>query len=594
MPVPAVWQQCRKLLLRLRGISRDYRSQCDWLLAGKKLAMAGRLPQYRPALVKSTCWRTVQARHMEARRAKVDLALVRVQLVVASRRHRCPFLVFQVWRIIMTRKTRRVLSRRSFVAGTTGVLASATAGGLLPSVIGLGRPAGATPMREFKLHAKPGSAQLAPIPHPLTKIWGFNGVVPGPELRLRQAERLRFSVLNGLKEETTVHCHGLRLPNAMDGIPHLTQKPIAPGETFTYEFDVPDAGTYWYHPHQRSSEQVGRGLYGPLIIEERHPITVDRDVTWMLDDWRLTRNAQISAPFGNRHDMVHGGRIGNTVTINGRIEEIFKVRRGERIRLRLINAANARMMALKFAGHKPTIIAYDGQPVAPHEPSDGRIVLGPAMRIDLIVDMMQNPGARFTVTDEFYNDGSFRLLDLVYDKQALRDKPLDASVELAANTMPEPDMNDIVRHEIRFNGGMMGGMFMKGESGRNMMKMMRAGNIWFINGRAASKHVSDPLLTLQKGRSYLFDMQNDTVFDHPIHLHGHSFRVLSRNGVATKQREWQDTVLMAPRERVEIAFVADNPGDWMFHCHIFEHQEAGMMGVIRVGDEPGVAEPTRI
>jgi FtsP/CotA-like multicopper oxidase with cupredoxin domain len=128
----------------------------------------------------------------------------------------------------------------------------------------------------------------------------------------------------------------------MDGVPDLTQRPIGPGETFVYEFGVPDAGTYWYHPHQRSFEQVGRGLYGPLIIDEREPIQVDRDMTWVLDDWRLLPNAQISDDFGNFMDATHNGRVGNTVMVNGAILEGFAVRAGERIRLRLINAANAR------------------------------------------------------------------------------------------------------------------------------------------------------------------------------------------------------------------------------------------------------------
>ncbi len=382
-----------------------------------------------------------------------------------------------------------------------------------------------------------------------------------------------------------MHWHGLRVPHAMDGVPHLTQKPIAAGGTFTYEFDVPDAGTYWYHPHQRGFEQVGRGLYGPLIIEERQPIQVDRDVTWVIDDWRLTRDAQISGDFGNRHDMSHNGRVGNTVTVNGRIFEEFPVKRGERVRLRLINAANGRIFGLDFASHKPRIIALDGQPVTPHEPADGRIVLGPAMRADIVLDMTGAPGQRFTVADRFYRGLEYRLLDLVYAGEPLREQAPDTPITLPANTMPEPDMTSIERHEVRFNGGMMGGMTMGGGRGNgmmNMMEMMHSGKIWFINGVAATGHVMQPLITLQKGRSYLLDMQNDTAWHHPIHLHGHSFRVMSRNGQPTTHREWQDTVLMAPRERVEIAFVADNPGDWMFHCHILEHQAGGMMGVIHV------------
>ncbi len=479
----------------------------------------------------------------------------------------------------MTFDNRLALSRRRVL------LAGAAAGTALalPSVW---NAADGKEPKTFTLRTGSGKARLAPEPRASTNVWAYNGQVPGPELRLRQGERVKILVENQLKEETTVHWHGLRVPHSMDGVPHLTQKPIAAGGTFTYEFDVPDAGTYWYHPHQRSFEQVGRGLYGPLIIEEREPIAVDRDITWVLDDWRLGRDAQISDDFGNRHDMSHNGRVGNTVTINGRISEEFKVKRGERIRLRLINAANARIFGLDLGAFNPQVIALDGQPVEPHSPPGGRIILGPAMRADVVLDMMGKPGQRISVVDNFYSRLAYRLLDVVYEPAVLREQPLDTSIDLAANTMPEPDMGSAQRHEVRFNGGMMGGMMMgrgsNSGSMANMLQMMRSGKMWLINGVAATGHVMDPLVTLEKDRTYVLDMQNDTAWHHPIHFHGHSFRVVSRNGKATEHREWQDTVLMSPRERVEIAFVADNPGDWMFHCHILEHQAAGMMGVVRV------------
>ena len=459
------------------------------------------------------------------------------------------------------------------------VLRGVAAASLLP------RPAyaGRRQVREFHLTPKPAKVSLVGAQHLDTAVWAYNGTIPGPEIRIRQGDRLRITVENGLAEDTTVHCHGIRLPNAMDGVPHLTQKPITPGETFVYEFDVPDAGTYWYHPHIRSAEQVGRGLSGALIVEEQEPIRIDRDVLWVLSDWRLLPDAQISDDFRNMHDMSHNGRVGNTVTVNGRIPETFAVRRGERIRLRLVNAASARIFGLTFTGHKPVVIAYDGQPVEPHEPADGRIILGTAMRIDLILDMTGKPGERFQVVDGFYRGLQYRLLDLIYGDQALREKLLEAPIALPANTLPEPDANKAERHEIVFNGGMMGGMMMRDRGmGMNMMEMMGRGKIWFINGQAHLGHVHAPMLTLRQGRSYLLAMNNETAWWHPMHLHGHAFRVISRNGEPTQYREWQDTVLMAPREKVEVAFVADNPGDWMFHCHILGHQESGMMGVIRV------------
>ncbi len=132
---------------------------------------------------------------------------------------------------------------------------------------------------------------------------------------------------------------------------------------------------------------------------------------------------------------------------------------------------------------------------------------------------------------------------------------------------------------------MMGGMAEVTYGGKRMSAMqlmMHHRMAWAINGVVAEGHVHDPILTLDRGKSYVLDMHNDTAWHHPIHLHGHSFRVIARDGKATRHREWQDTVLMKPRERVEIALLADNPGNWMFHCHVLEHQAGGMMGVIRV------------
>src|SRR5690606_35684106 len=158
------------------------------------------------------------------------------------------------------------------------------------------------------------------------------------------------------------------------------------------------------------------------IVEEPEPLQVDRDITWVLDDWRLLKDASISGGFGNLMDAGMSGRIGNTVTVNGRVRETFGVRAGERIRLRLINAANARIFGLECGGHRPQVIARDGQPVEPHALAGDRIVLGPAMRADLVIDMTGAPRARFRVMDTFYQDLEYRLLDLAYTDAPLRER----------------------------------------------------------------------------------------------------------------------------------------------------------------------------
>jgi FtsP/CotA-like multicopper oxidase with cupredoxin domain len=462
-------------------------------------------------------------------------------------------------------------ARRRFIAGLAGLAAVP----FLP-LRGSAREARKPARVEAKLVAARASAQLVPRAYPATEIWGYNGTAPGPVLRARQGDRLRVRVENRLEEPTTVHWHGIRLPNAMDGVPVITQPPIAPGESFLYDFELPDAGTFFYHPHQRGFEQMGRGMAGALIVEERDPPEVDRDVLWVLSDWRLAADASIAGGFGNFMDVSHAGRIGNTVTLNGRVPEEFRVRAGERVRLRLVATSNARIFSLEFRGHRPWVVALDGQPCEPHEPEGGVVVLAPAQRADLVIDMVAAPGSRHEVRDLFYRGREYRLVDFAYDsEEPVRKTKFESSMRLPANPLPEPDLKRAERHEIIFTGGMMGGM-----------RGMRRGMAWAVNGESSgcgeSSAPLEPLFVLRKDRSYVLRLVNDTAWHHPIHLHGHSFRVVSRNDRPTARREWEDTVLLTPRERAEIAFVADNPGDWMFHCHVLEHQAGGMMTCLRV------------
>jgi FtsP/CotA-like multicopper oxidase with cupredoxin domain len=448
-------------------------------------------------------------------------------------------------------------------------------------------PARAAAQRLFALEPRVARVPLVGEPHPDTEVWAYDGRVPGPELRVKQGDRLRVAVKNHLPEGTTVHWHGVRVPNAMDGVAHVTQAPIAAnGGTFVYEFEAQDAGTFWYHPHSRSYEQVGRGLAGALVVEEPVPIAADRDLTWVLSDWRLTESAQHRADFGSMFDVSHAGRIGNTVTINGFVPESLGVRAGERIRLRLVNAANARVFALEFRGHRPWIVALDGQPVEPHEPEGGRVVLGPSMRADLVLDLTGRPGDRHGVHDTYYPRNSYRLLDLAYSSEPpLESGARGAPMRLAPNPLPEPDPARAVRHRVAMTGGMMGGMQggMTGGRMTDMREMMRRGMAWAMNGVIGSDHEHPLLFAVKRNASCVVELVNDTAWDHPMHLHGHAFRVLAMNGKPTRHREWRDTVLLRARETAEIAFVADNPGDWMFHCHVLEHQAGGMMAVVRVG-----------
>ena len=460
----------------------------------------------------------------------------------------------------------RLIQRRALLSASAGA-----------ALLGLVHPSPSQANQSYRITVAPGQAPLTGRQRRATDVWAYGGSVPGPTLRVRQGEPVSIVVENGLDQDTTVHWHGIRLPIGMDGVPGISQPPIRSGGKFVYEFTPPDAGTFWYHPHANTLQQLGRGLAGALIVEERSPVPVDRELLWTIMDWRLRPDGQIAGGFGNRMEAAMSGRVGNTVTINGVVPTDEAVRAGERVRIRLINAALARIMALRFEGHRPVVVAIDGQPCDPHEPNDGRLLLGPAMRVDIVLDMQGKAGQHYQVVDDYDEDLQYSLVRLAYDAAPpVRMHPLDAPIRLLRNPVPEPDLASAERRQLVLQGGMMGG---------GMMGMGTAA--WAINGMSMTGdgHAGmAAVATLELGRSYVLSLRNDTAWSHPMHLHGHSFRVLSRNGVPVPFNQWADTVLVEPKQTVDVAFVADNPGDWMLHCHVTDHQMAGLMAVLRIGN----------
>lgn len=474
----------------------------------------------------------------------------------------------------------RLLSRRKVLGG----LASGAALSVLPLPV-LSAATDAD-VREFHLKAQPSITTILGGEWGDTPVWSYNGKVPGPVLRAKQGERVRIHFENGLSEPTTVHWHGMRIPIEMDGVPDISQKPVQPGETFTYEFTVPDAGTFWYHPHVNTPEQVARGLSGVFIVDELEPPQVDREELWVLDDWRLNKDATIREDFGRGMDISHGGRFGNLATLNGKLPGNFVVTSGERIRLRLANVANARIFGLRFEGHDPQVIAIDGHPVAPHPISDGVLVIGPGQRVDLMLDCLGQPGDTFSVVEDFMLDQPYRMIDGVYASATpLREKPIGPVQALPANPLNEVDLANALQHEIVIQGGAMGSMAGAELNGTYMdiRTLVQNGRVWALNGKAAHTTAMPPILTAKYGSTNVVTVRNNTVFPHPMHLHGHAFRILKTNGKEEPLRPWADTLLLAPQGgTAEIAFVADNSGDWLFHCHILEHTAGGMLSVFRV------------
>lgn len=430
------------------------------------------------------------------------------------------------------------------------------------------------------IRARPGSVRLRGAEGPRTTVWGYDGLVPGPAIRVKRGEEVKVRLVNELPEATVIHWHGMRLPNAMDGVPHLTQEPVEPGHSFDYHFKAPDAGTFWYHSHLYSSEQLERGLYGTLVVEEDSPIETDHDILLVLDDWRLTPEGAIDeASFRSMHDASHAGRIGGVTTINSESNFSIAVRTNERLRLRLVNAANARIFSLRIDRHAARVMAIDGQPAQPFLARDARIALAPGNRVDLFVDALLEPGATAPIlVDDVVGENA--VAQIVYDQGApARSFPRPDPAPLPPNPLPERiNLSGALRVEAPLTGGMMGmmtgGMMGGGQPAPGYGIDPRA-RIWTLAGFASSGHDGPPLFTVQRGRAVTIAFANHTAFPHAMHLHGHHFRLLDKLDDGWKPY-WLDTVTVPPRDTMRIAFIADNPGKWMIHCHMIEHQETGM------------------
>jgi FtsP/CotA-like multicopper oxidase with cupredoxin domain len=430
------------------------------------------------------------------------------------------------------------------------------------------------------LHARQGQARLRGKTAAPTPIWGYDGMSPGPTLRVKQGDELKVRLVNDLDQATVVHWHGLRLPNAMDGVPFLTQKPIEPGQSFDYHFVPPDAGTFWYHTHFGSSEQLARGLYGVLIVEEREPVAVDRDLVLAIDDWRLMDNGEVQPSFGNFHDAMMAGRLGQYITLNSQDTLDLPVKANERLRLRIVNTANSRIFQFRIAQHAARVMAVDGQPCPRNMAPNGLLRLAPGTRVDLFLDTTLAPGARAPILIDDLRGGELEIGRLVYDAgPPLRDKPLADPRQLPDNPLPTHlDFNNALKLDVPLDGGgmgmMMGGMG-RGMMGGGMMGVPPQQRIWALAGVSATGHDGPPMFKVERGRTVMLNFANRTAFPHAMHVHGHHFRQLD-TGVEGWRPYWLDTVIVDPQRGERIGFVADNPGKWMIHCHMIEHMAAGM------------------
>ena len=458
-----------------------------------------------------------------------------------------------------------MVTRRQFVSGLSS----------LPVLAALPLQSAASGLSRYQLIAAPSDYLLGGPDRPGSDLMLYNGQTPGPVLSAHKGDVLEVEFVNQLDQPTTIHWHGIRNLNEMDGVPDLTQAAVEPGERFTYRFPLNDAGSFWYHAHNRTFEQVARGLYGPLIVTEQPSQNRDRDILLMADDWRLDADYRLDeASFGSFHDWSHGGRLGNWLTINGLSQPEIDVPLSGPVRLRLMNTANARVLSFQLAdGHPMQIIALDGAPCSPFEVETLR--LGPAQRADVLVA----DSSVLTSLLEVTASPGFRAAR--FRPQTTDSAPFDRISAEAWYSFPDTSQARIV--EIHMQGGAMGNLssaVFEGEERSLRDLAINDQKFWAFNGQVGGY---DHLLAeLDRGEVTVLRVFNDTRWEHTMHLHGHHFWVASREFGAAARPVLRDTYLMAPGETADLVFVADNPGLWLFHCHMLEHHAGGMGGVIAV------------
>lgn len=394
-----------------------------------------------------------------------------------------------------------------------------------------------------------------------------------PVLRMTKGKPFAARLLNGIDEPTTIHWHGVRVPNKMDGVPFMIQPYVYAGDHFDYAFTPPDAGTFWYHPHCNTLTQMGHGLTGVIVVENPNDPQFDAELVVNLRDWRLGDDGQFIEQFRPR-DAARSGTYGTVRTANWMEEPRYDVPSGGLVRLRLALTDVTRVYMFQMEGAEAAVIAIDGNPV-PERFALDTLQLGPGQRLDLAVRVPDEEGAVVTLRD-IRGTKKKVLATLRAVGASLKHDLRDLAV-LEPNPVPAPDLSSAEHIPLALSA-----------TAENVAVDSICGSLgysfWAINKVPWSGDTPDPtapLAELKLGASYVIDLENLTPHAHPIHLHGLSFTVLSSSTGPVRPLV-SDTYLVLPDEKVQLGFVADNPGDWLLHCHIIEHQKTGMTSYLRV------------
>ena len=474
------------------------------------------------------------------------------------------------------------MDRRQFFRTIAGAAIGTALAPLMPS-IAFTRPSAR--VRKYAFTASETRVQLGEGPD--FTAWTYNGQVPGPEIRVTEGDVIRVSLKNDLTEATTIHWHGIPLENAMDGVPGITQPAVQPGETFVYEFEARPAGSFLYHSH--AGYQLDQGLYGSLIIEPaKQKEAYDQEYSLVLEDWVLrdgggTATVQRRPPMGGMHGRMHRGPsfgpsdgplwepVYDGYSVNGKVNsaiDALSVRKGDRVKLRLINACSATIFFLRLAGHSLTITHADGNSIQPVETDVLRIGMGERYDVVFTAD---NPGSWWLAAyDTGLGEGQLRI-PVLY-RGARREEPQPPSFQRGLHMVDYGDFQSL--HPTDYGGG---------ESDRLFNQPLSGGmhsSAWGINGQVYP--YADPLV-IRKGERVRLRYGNHSMMPHPMHLHGHFIRIVNRT-LPPDRWVLKDTLILDHMQRIDVEFIADNPGRWFHHCHNLYHMEAGMANVVEYAD----------
>ena len=413
------------------------------------------------------------------------------------------------------------------------------------------------------------------------KVFGIGSSKGGAGLSLMLGERFQARVRNDLADETLLHWHGLNPPSAQDGVPMLSQAPVKPGEFFDYDFENTRSGTHWMHSHVGLQKQ--QLLSAPLIVRETaEPLFDEQEHVVLLHDFSFRDPQEIMAELkggggGHAGHSMAGMKVAmpgmlNDITFDAYLAndrtladpEVVRVEKGTQIRIRIINGAAATSMWIDLGALAGELIAVDGNAIYPIKGT--LFPLAIAQRADIRVKLPDATGAWPIL---FRPEGLAARTGIYLATQGA------GIAKLASEGDVTPELN--VAQEMRLRSV---AVLPPEPVTRTEILVLTGGGsdyLWGLNGKSS---MHDTIFTVREGERIEVIMQNQTGMAHPMHLHGHYFKVAAVNNVAI-EGALRDTVLVPPSTSITIRFAADNPGNWAFHCHHLYHMNAGMMGAIR-------------